>query len=312
MEASAGCRHVLHVGDTRPCVDGEELRGAFVMVKMAGDLNKWLRLAKQLADGLQCLHSAGYVQGDFLAQNVFYEALDDMKCPSGLRVADFGLSVPIGADRHSYFAARLYKMRMRDSKYPWFGLPSTWRFKVDPSIDWCEYSFLMHEHFRMRMSAPCPARSQTIDLPTWTACIAERRSTYCGRRMSKGGRKLEIYGNRELEACQELVEVSSMSAVPEKEQLRLLWQAQFQKAQQHDSWGQILEAQDEYRKMASQVAAKQGLPFINSKEKDTMHRLSLCLSARAQSLATLHETVNSADMKALAPVFEVLFTGREP
>ncbi|CAE8651557.1 unnamed protein product, partial [Polarella glacialis] len=132
---------------------------------------------------------------DLPARNVFYEALDDMKCPSGLRVADFGHSVPIGADRHSYFAAHLYKLRIRDSRYPWFGLPSTWRFKVDPSIDWCEYSVLMR-HFRMRMSAPCPARSEFIDLPTWTACVAERRSTYCGRRMSRGGRKQEIYGNR--------------------------------------------------------------------------------------------------------------------
>eukprot|EP00933_Yihiella_yeosuensis_P075034 TRINITY_DN84170_c0_g1_i1.p1 TRINITY_DN84170_c0_g1~~TRINITY_DN84170_c0_g1_i1.p1 ORF type:complete len:288 (+),score=54.99 TRINITY_DN84170_c0_g1_i1:105-866(+) len=64
--------------------------------------------------------------------------------------------------------------------------------------------------------------------------------------------------------------------------------------------------------MASQVAAKQGLPYITSQEKDTMHRLSLCLSARAQSLRTMNETITSMDMKALGPVFEVLFTGNEP
>jgi len=52
--------------------------------------------------------------------------------------------------------------------------------------------------------------------------------------------------------------------------------------------------------------------MFNSKEKDTMHRLALCLGARAQALKTLNETLSSADMKALEPVFEVLFTGKEP
>lgn len=99
---------------------------------------------------------------------------------------------------------------------------------------------------------------------------------------------------------------------PEKEQLRVQWLAQFNKAQQHDSWGQIVEAQDAYKAMASQVAAKQSMPSITSKEKDTMNRLSLCLSAREQSLTTLHETISAVEMKSLAPIFEVLFTGREP
>eukprot|EP00930_Biecheleria_cincta_P086870 TRINITY_DN76119_c0_g1_i1.p1 TRINITY_DN76119_c0_g1~~TRINITY_DN76119_c0_g1_i1.p1 ORF type:complete len:319 (+),score=69.15 TRINITY_DN76119_c0_g1_i1:70-1026(+) len=99
---------------------------------------------------------------------------------------------------------------------------------------------------------------------------------------------------------------------PEKEQLRVQWVAQFNKAQQHDSWGQIVEAQDAYKAMASQVAAKQGMPSITSKEKDIMNRLSLCLSAREQSLTTLHETISAVEMKSLAPIFEVLFTGREP
>lgn len=90
------------------------------------------------------------------------------------------------------------------------------------------------------------------------------------------------------------------------------WQAQFQKAQQHDSWGQIVEAQEAYQTMAAQIAAKQILPGVTSKEKDTLHRLSLCLGARAQSLRTMAETITTADMKALEMVFEVLFTGREP
>jgi len=98
----------------------------------------------------------------------------------------------------------------------------------------------------------------------------------------------------------------------EKEQLRVQWQAQFQKALKADSWGQVVEAQEDYQIMASNIAAKQGLPFITSKEKDTMQRIVLCLSARAQALRTMTETITSMDMQALTGVFEVLFTGREP
>jgi len=102
-----------------------------------------------------------------------------------------------------------------------------------------------------------------------------------------------------------------MAAAPEKEALRCHWQALFTKAQQADSWGQIHEAQEGYLAVASQIAAKQAMPSITSKEKDSMHRLCLCLSARAEALKTFKETVSSADMKSLDPVFQALFTGNE-
>mmetsp|Transcript_61511 Transcript_61511/g.158707 ORF Transcript_61511/g.158707 Transcript_61511/m.158707 type:complete len:293 (-) Transcript_61511:180-1058(-) len=101
-------------------------------------------------------------------------------------------------------------------------------------------------------------------------------------------------------------------ASPEKEQLRAQWQAQFIKATNYDSWGQVVEAQDEYQMMAATVAATQNSPGITSKEKDIMRRIALCLSARVQALKTLNETVTSADMKMLEPIFATLFTGSEP
>jgi len=64
--------------------------------------------------------------------------------------------------------------------------------------------------------------------------------------------------------------------------------------------------------MAAVMATKQGMPFITSKEKDTMQRIVMCLSARVQSLKTLSDIITSVDMKLLEPVFEALFTGREP
>lgn len=105
---------------------------------------------------------------------------------------------------------------------------------------------------------------------------------------------------------------ASAPAFSEKDQLRVQWQAQFASAIRADSWGQVVEAQEEYQKMAADIAAKQGLPMITSKEKDVMHRIVLCLSARAQALNTLAETISTTDMKMLEPIFEVLFTGREP
>eukprot|EP00811_Abedinium_folium_P033239 NODE_6218_length_1692_cov_10.115655.p1 GENE.NODE_6218_length_1692_cov_10.115655~~NODE_6218_length_1692_cov_10.115655.p1 ORF type:complete len:291 (+),score=55.35 NODE_6218_length_1692_cov_10.115655:62-934(+) len=98
----------------------------------------------------------------------------------------------------------------------------------------------------------------------------------------------------------------------EKDQLRVRWLTQFRQAQQADSWGQVVEASDEYQTMAAVIAAKQGLHLITSMEKDTMHRLVLCLSARIQTLQTMEETITSTDMKLLEPVFESLFTGNEP
>jgi hypothetical protein len=98
----------------------------------------------------------------------------------------------------------------------------------------------------------------------------------------------------------------------EKEQLRQEWQEKFRNALLHDSWGQVVEAQEEYQAMASIIATKQGTAGITSREKDTMQRIVMCLSARAQALRTLNETISSVDMQALTPVFEVLFTGREP
>lgn len=98
----------------------------------------------------------------------------------------------------------------------------------------------------------------------------------------------------------------------EKDQLRTQWLAQFVKAQQSDTWGQVVEAQEEYQSMAGAIANKQGLHLITSKEKDIMHRIVLCLSARSEALRTMTDTITSSDIRLLEPVLETLFTGREP
>lgn len=99
---------------------------------------------------------------------------------------------------------------------------------------------------------------------------------------------------------------------PEKEALRQQWMEKFKMAQQADSWGQVIEAQEAYQRLAAAIAGRLGAGTATSKEKETMHRLSLCLSARCQSLQTASDTMSSMDMQALGPVFETLFTGNEP
>ncbi|CAK0836574.1 unnamed protein product [Prorocentrum cordatum] len=105
---------------------------------------------------------------------------------------------------------------------------------------------------------------------------------------------------------------AAAAAPPEKEPLRLAWAAQLRKAQQADSWGQLVEAQEEYQNMAASVASKQCMPSITSKEKDTMQRISLCLSARVHALKTMSENITANEMTLLQPVVDALFTGAEP
>lgn len=105
---------------------------------------------------------------------------------------------------------------------------------------------------------------------------------------------------------------AAAAGLPEKVELRTAWSSQLRKAQQADSWGQLVEAQEEYQRMAAAVAAMLSMPSINSKERDTMHRMALCLSARAQALTTMSDNITCLDMQLLQPVVEALFTGAEP
>eukprot|EP00405_Crypthecodinium_cohnii_P040899 CAMPEP_0206558198 /NCGR_PEP_ID=MMETSP0325_2-20121206/19607_1 /ASSEMBLY_ACC=CAM_ASM_000347 /TAXON_ID=2866 /ORGANISM="Crypthecodinium cohnii, Strain Seligo" /LENGTH=296 /DNA_ID=CAMNT_0054059365 /DNA_START=72 /DNA_END=963 /DNA_ORIENTATION=+ len=102
-----------------------------------------------------------------------------------------------------------------------------------------------------------------------------------------------------------------MASDMEKEAIRLDWLTKYEKAAQADTWGQVVEAQEDYQRLASNIASTQGAPHIASRDKDLMQKLGLCLAARIQALKTLNETITSTDMKALEPVFKVLFTTQD-
>jgi len=100
-----------------------------------------------------------------------------------------------------------------------------------------------------------------------------------------------------------------------KDNIRSQWLQRFKQAVQYDIWGQLVEAQEEYRALAQLIAVKQGRVFVTSHDKDTLHRLVLCLSARVESLEKGTQgpnTVSSSDMKLLENVFGSLFTTEEP
>lgn len=103
----------------------------------------------------------------------------------------------------------------------------------------------------------------------------------------------------------------ALASDPEKDALRSEWCNKYQSATKADSWGQVVEAQDEYQRLAADIASRQGLPFIASSDKVIMQRLSLCLSARVHALKNIGDSITPTDMKALEPVFAALFTGQE-
>eukprot|EP00930_Biecheleria_cincta_P060826 TRINITY_DN46424_c0_g1_i1.p1 TRINITY_DN46424_c0_g1~~TRINITY_DN46424_c0_g1_i1.p1 ORF type:complete len:341 (-),score=30.47 TRINITY_DN46424_c0_g1_i1:39-1004(-) len=174
LKAAQGCPNVMPLIDDMPCVrgrfklTGKKLNYAYVSTKMAGDLDGWLRGASrglrdkcarsaesQLREGLTCLHEAGYIHGDFKPDNVLYEGTDSDGCPTGLRLADFGLSHPVNSIQSAY-----------SSKY----YPGSWhlvegmfeihadtlkikvpgrigQFYASPAIDFCGLYFMMRNDF---------------------------------------------------------------------------------------------------------------------------------------------------------------------
>lgn len=115
------CPNVVPMLSNYPCVYNsktktvEMLSGAYVTIKMSGDLQSWQKkridpatcpgrggkdiYREQLLNGLKCVHEHGKIaHHDLKADNVLYEGLKN-NCPETLYIADFGLSEPL--DRHT-------------------------------------------------------------------------------------------------------------------------------------------------------------------------------------------------------------------
>mmetsp|Transcript_52439 Transcript_52439/g.98179 ORF Transcript_52439/g.98179 Transcript_52439/m.98179 type:complete len:325 (+) Transcript_52439:68-1042(+) len=172
MTDASSCSNVLPLTDGRPCVEkagtNQRLMYSYVAPEMKGDLLTWLRavsfirrkhcgktVLKQVYFGLKCLHASGWIHGDLKSDNIFYQGEDSEGCPTGLVLADFGLSAQIGSIRNKfnskYFDAssHLPSSLFRDQE-------DTLKIQVDENhirmsegVDMCSFAMMMYFNFGM-------------------------------------------------------------------------------------------------------------------------------------------------------------------
>lgn len=209
MQAASdhGCMNVMPVIDAVPCFEYTNSLGtnsytllnyAYVSKKMESDLQHWVNsadtetrarcshmIAEQLSNGISCLHSSGYIHGDFKSDNVFYDQTLSDGCPGGLRLADFGLSFAVGESHNQYGAVyyggsnhlidSMFELQTDTSNIADDG---TYTFLGSTKIDWCSFNRMMQVDFGLKMA----------DLG-----YSATASSACG--YMGPGRKLYLYGN---------------------------------------------------------------------------------------------------------------------
>lgn len=170
------CEHVLPLIEESPCVGGKKQEYAIVTELMPWDLDKWSqeyggdgkvpaacyqKVFDALQDGLSCLHAAGYAHLDIKSDNVLFQDLDSEGCPVNLKLADFGLSEPMGALVQKYPKADYMEVnhnppsmfngvkdpfKISKKAEDWEG-KSRMHFEVVPELDECSFALLMFELF---------------------------------------------------------------------------------------------------------------------------------------------------------------------
>jgi len=187
MQAAAGCEGVMQVRDLKPCYKRRYVPGMYVTDRMEGDLQAWLTstkgsvkegwtvqdglaqrrrckpdFEKEMLSALDCLHGKGFIHGDLKLDNVLYNELGEDGCPTGLRLADFGLSAAIGTELKKYpkecMSAATHlpdcvfegqPCNLPDVEVPDVEAPlSDDVFVVDPLIDMCSYKVMRSQLFQ--------------------------------------------------------------------------------------------------------------------------------------------------------------------
>ncbi|CAD7940837.1 unnamed protein product [Amoebophrya sp. A120] len=100
----------------------------------------------------------------------------------------------------------------------------------------------------------------------------------------------------------------------ERAQVCEQWVQQLRRGVQLDGWGQLLEATDEYTALASNIGGVYAR--LDSRDKDVLHRVVLCLSARVQAISSTGPVVgtpsqteiSSQDLRLLEPTLQELLT----
>ncbi|XP_069743980.1 axin interactor, dorsalization-associated protein isoform X4 [Narcine bancroftii] len=85
------------------------------------------------------------------------------------------------------------------------------------------------------------------------------------------------------------------------------WHASFRKGTDFDSWGQLVEAIDEYqilaRHLQKEVQSTSNSPELSEEQKKTLGKIATCLELRSTSLQTSqsHDEFTLEDLKTLEP-----------
>lgn len=164
------CQHVLPLIEKNPCINGTKHINAIVTKLLPFDFDKWQkdykvpskcyqRVFDALRDGLDCMHGSGYMHGDLKPDNILFEDFDDDGCPTGVQLADFGISRKLssleGKFDGAYFMGSWHLpgtvfTRVEDplklSKGKSF-------FTPDRRIDECSFALLMFRFFKRRVSS---------------------------------------------------------------------------------------------------------------------------------------------------------------
>ena len=114
------------------------------------------RVFDALRDGLDCMHKSGYMHGDLKPDNILFEDFDDDGCPTGVQLADFGISSELSSlqDKFDgdYFMGswHLPGAVFTDVKDP-LNLSKGEFFIPDRRIDECSFALLMFRFFKRRV-----------------------------------------------------------------------------------------------------------------------------------------------------------------
>ncbi|XP_069743978.1 axin interactor, dorsalization-associated protein isoform X2 [Narcine bancroftii] len=88
------------------------------------------------------------------------------------------------------------------------------------------------------------------------------------------------------------------------------WHASFRKGTDFDSWGQLVEAIDEYqilaRHLQKEVQSTSNSPELSEEQKKTLGKIATCLELRSTSLQTSqsHDEFTLEDLKTLEPILK--------
>lgn len=174
------CLHVLKLVEKDPCmkVSGKDylFKDSFVVDLLPSDLRQirssegtlpakcFRPVFDAIRSGLDCLHKAGYIHGDLKADNVLFEATDADGCPTGIQLADFGLSKKIGEFTPKFpfpFYLRCYHEpatmfeqipdTFNVSAWKPYGGRQKWHFQAEPRLDECSFALLMYRLFGERV-----------------------------------------------------------------------------------------------------------------------------------------------------------------